>query len=356
MNFIDAVKKLKDHSAKRIIRREYNDHPSRAVYMIEAKGFNAYLGLYDDSSFCPNIECVLADDWEAFKPKTLNNLTKTHGDKMNFFEILEHLRKDSNNIAYHETWNKTNPDTKIDTYICCQDGVNLEKFYTYKPSERFSNLYLMMSDKWIKDELMIMPAFSGESIMGKEFKFNIGDFIHFGINDLNKIQYEITEINYKNEYVLISIFARTIFSLSKEYVEKHAILCKSNLKNMNFRDVIRKLKNTTNYRAKHADKIIRYSHWSDQLYICSDQKVDRPVEESFYYPTTEEILSDKWELLMIEEPKLYSFKKAIKHFMDGHSIKRYSWKNFINKDNTDEYEDIFSVKDIQGNDWQINGN
>ena len=60
MNFIDAVKKIKDHSAKRIIRREYNDHPSRAVYMIEAKGFNAYLGLYDDSSFCPNIEwCVI---------------------------------------------------------------------------------------------------------------------------------------------------------------------------------------------------------------------------------------------------------------------------------------------------------
>ena len=235
-----------------------------------------------------------------------------------------------------------------------------EELYNIWLGDYLDNTWERYNVDW-KNELVNKDTFEealkeGMSVIGKGFKFNVGDFIHFGINDLNKIQYEITEINYKNEYVLISIFARTIFSLSKEYVEKHAILCKSNLKNMNFRDVIRKLKNTTNYRAKHADKIIRYSHWSDQLYNCSDQKVDRPVDESFYYPTTEEILSDKWELLMIEEPKLYSFKKAIKHFMDGHSIKRYSWNNFINKDNTDEYEDIFSVKDIQGNDWQINGN
>ncbi|CAB4197962.1 hypothetical protein UFOVP1311_44 [uncultured Caudovirales phage] len=274
---------------------------------------------------------------------------------MNYIYVLKHLRRDSHNIAYHEDW-LIDHSNKLHSYIRCEDGVNIEIFSTNKPSERFSHLNLMMSYGWKKDRIDTMPAFSGESIMGKEFKFNIGDFIYFGINDLNKIQYEITEINYKNEYVLISIFARTIFSLSKEYVEKHAILCKSNLKNMNFRDVIRKLKNTTNYRAKHADKIIRYSHWSDKLYICSDQKIDGPVEESFYYPTTEEILSDKWELLMVEEPKLYSFKKAIKHFLDGYSIKRYSWNNFINKDNTDQYDDIFSVNDIQANDWQINGN
>lgn len=276
---------------------------------------------------------------------------------MNFFEVLEHLRKDSNNIAYHETWNKTNPDQKIDCYICCQDGVHLEIFYTNKPSKRFSHLHLMMSDKWIKDRIDTMPAFSGRAVIGTGFKFNIGDIISFNIDKfhIKKMKYQISEITTEGTYVLVSIPLRTKLTMQQEYVEDFGTLEGEN-ESVGFIDVIRKLKNTTNYRAKHANKIIRYSHWSDKFYSCSDEKVDFPVEESFYYPTTEEILSDKWELLMIEEPKLYSFKKAIKHFMDGYSIKRYSWNNFINKDNTDEYEDIFSVKDIQANDWQINGN
>lgn len=269
---------------------------------------------------------------------------------MSYIYVLEHLRRDSHNIAYHEDW-LIDHSNKLHSYIRCEDGVNIEIFSTNKPSERFSHLNLMMSYGWKKDRIDTMPAFSGMIAIGKGFKFNVGEIISFDIGEL----YKISEINHAGEYVVVSIPLRIKFSLSQKYVEDFGTLEEEN-KNMNFRDVIRKLKNTTNYRAKHADKIIRYSHWSDKLYICSDQKIDGPVEESFYYPTTEEILSYKWKLLMVEEPKLYSFLKAIKHFLDGYSIKRYSWNNFINKDNTDQYDDIFSVNDIQANDWQINGN
>jgi hypothetical protein len=315
MNFIDAVKKLENRSTRAIIRQEYNDHPSRAVYMINNTIFNAYLGKYDDSLCSFNIECVLAEDWLI----------------------------DNGN--------------KLRSYIRCKDGVHIESFYINEPKERFSCLNLMISDEWITDRIDTMPTFSEMSVIGKEFKFNVGAIVSFNIDKfhIKKMKYQISEITTEGTYVLVSILLQIKFTMQQEYVEDFGTLEEENT-GIGLANVIYKLKQTTNYRAKHADKIIRYSHWSDQLYICSDQKVDYPVEESFYYPTTEEILSDKWELLMIEEPKLYSFKKAIKHFMDGYSIKRYSWNNFINKDNTDEYEDIFSVKDIQANDWEINGN
>jgi hypothetical protein len=271
--------------------------------------------------------------------------------------VLEHLRRDNHNIAYHKDWLTNHFGSELHGYIRCEDGVNIEIFFTDKPGERFSHLNLMMSYGWIKDRIDTMPAFSGMSVIGKGFKFNVGAIVSFNIDKfhIKKMKYQISEITTEGTYVLVSIPLRTKITMQKEYVEEFGTLEEENT-GIGLANVIYKLKQTTNYRAKHADKIIRYSHWSDKLYICSDQKVDYPQEESFYYPTTEEILSDKWELLMVEEPKLYSFKQAIKHFMDGYSIKRYSWNNFINKDNTDEFESVFSINDIQANDWRINGN
>ena len=108
MNFIDAVNKLQNGDAKAIIRREYDDHPSRAVYIIH----NA-LCKYDSSCCSFNIECILAEDWYVVKSEILYP----------FEEAIASLRKGKS--IKRKAWiNRFSVDADDNNYYFTIDDLN----------------------------------------------------------------------------------------------------------------------------------------------------------------------------------------------------------------------------------------
>jgi hypothetical protein len=69
---------------------------------------------------------------------------------MNFIEVLEYLRQSPTNCVTHEEW--LTKENKAIRFIGCFDKINIDQIDDIGDisKERFSNLNLMLSNRWLK--------------------------------------------------------------------------------------------------------------------------------------------------------------------------------------------------------------
>lgn len=69
---------------------------------------------------------------------------------MNFIEVLEYLRQSPTNCVTHEEW--LTKENKAIGFIGCFDKINIDQIHDIGDisKERFSNLNLMLSNRWLK--------------------------------------------------------------------------------------------------------------------------------------------------------------------------------------------------------------
>ena len=104
---------------------------------------------------------------------------------MNFIEVLEYLRQSPTNCVTHEQW--LTKENKAIGFIGCFDKINIDQIHDIGDisKERFSNLNLMLSNRWLKledwhkskkehtelhtFEETILPSVKNEGIIGSNW-------------------------------------------------------------------------------------------------------------------------------------------------------------------------------------------
>ena len=68
---------------------------------------------------------------------------------MNFIEVVEYLRQSPTNCVTHEEW--LTKENKALSFIGCFDKINIDQLRDIGDiPRRFSNINLMLSDRWLK--------------------------------------------------------------------------------------------------------------------------------------------------------------------------------------------------------------
>jgi len=93
---------------------------------------------------------------------------------------------------------------------------------------------------------------------------------------------------------------------------------------------------------------IKYIFYNgDLLSVCNNNNERRP-----YHISASDISNDDWEIYE-EKPKTYTFQEALRAFNEGKNIKNPDRTYWVNRRHDYEYEEIFTLRDVNATDWII---